>query len=431
MENKKIIIATGIFPPEIGGPATYTEKLAQELKNRGFETGVITYFNPVNYEIDNQEVNMSFSRCGLAAASAKKTCSPPLKLSFCNSKFNLGSESKKYDFPLIKISRRFPLGIRHFLYFWRLLKIAKDFDVIYAQCPVSSGLPACCAAKILDKKFALKIVGDYAWEQAKVNYNIRESIETFQNRKDYPFKIKILKFLEKWVAKNAKQIIIPSNYLKNIIVQWGVRQDRIKVVYNSIENAVIFSDLNKEEAQNKIKIKGNIFLSAGRLVPWKGFDVLIKIMPELLTKNIRFKLVIAGSGPEEDNLKNLIKDLHLENYVFLIGQINHSEMAYYFKAADLFVLNTGYEGLSHIILEAMRYELPVVTTQIGGNPEIIEHNYNGLLAEYNNKKELIKAIWNLWQDKESQNRFTENSKKVLEKFTFERMFKETLEVLNK
>ena len=383
-ENKKIIIATGIFPPDIGGPATYTEKLAGELKRRGFEVSVITYSN-----------------IGL----------------------------KNDNFPLVRISRKYPKGLRHFLYFWRLLKMAKDADIIYAQDPISSGLPARLAAKILDKKFILKIVGDYAWEQAKVNYNIRESIETFQNKKDYPLKIKILRFLEKWVAKSAGQIIVPSDYLKNIIRQLGVEADKIRVIYNSIDNLDFSDNLNKEEAQDKIGIKGDILLSAGRLVPWKGFEGLIKIMPDLLNENIRFKLVIVGSGPEKEKLENLISELNLKNYVFLVGQIEHSEMLYYFKAADLFILNTNYEGLPHILLEAMQYNLPIITTPIGGNPEIIKNNDNGLFVEYNNKSELKKAIWNLWQDKESQKKFTENSRKVLEKFSFEEMINKTMESL--
>ncbi len=385
--GKKIIIATGIFPPDIGGPATYSEKLAQELDKQGFEVGLITYKDP------------------------------ELKL-------------QRYNFLLKKVSRRYPVGIRHFLYFWRLLKMAKNFDVIYAQCPISSGLPACLVAKILKKKFVLKIVGDYAWDQGKIKYNIRESIETFQNKNKYPGKIRFLQFLERWVAKKADQIIVPSNYLKMIVGKWKVDLDKIKIIYNGIKNKE-GEILNKQQAQNKIGIKGDILLSVGRLISGKGFDGLIKIMPELLKINIRFKLVIIGSGPEETKLKNLIKELNLKNYVFLIGSIEHQKMGDYYYSSDLFIFNTIHEGLSHTLLEAMQYELPIITTPVGGNPEIIQNNYNGLLVEYNNKREFKKAIWNLWNDKESQKKFQDNSKKVLEKFTFEKMINNTLEILVK
>lgn len=385
-EKPKIIIATGIFPPELGGPATYSERLAMELKRRGFDISLITYFNS-------------------------------------------GVISKKYDFSVIKIYRLYPAGLRHFFYFWRLLKIAKDADLIYAQCPISSGLPAYLASKVLKKKFVLKIVGDYAWEQAKVRYEIREGIETFQNKKTYPRSIRILRWLEKRIAKGADQIIVPSYYLKKIVAGWGVDSDKINVVFNSIEDIVIDNKLNKVEAQSQIGMEGDILFSAGRLVSWKGFDILIKIMPDLLKKNVRFKLVIAGSGPEESNLKNLISSLRLENYVYLIGGVEHLSMPIYFRAVDLFVLNTKYEGLSHILLEAMRNNLPIITTNIGGNPEIIKHNYNGLLIEADNKEELKNSIWNLWQDEQLKKEFIGNSQKVLEKFTFEKMIEETIKVL--
>lgn len=387
-KNKKIIIATGIFPPDIGGPATYSEKLAKELKNKNFDVQVITYSDS-------------------------------------------GAKHESYNFPLTTVSRRYPQGLRHFLYFWRLIKLIKDADIIYAQCLISSGLPACLAAKYFKKKFILKIVGDYAWEQGGVRWGVKDSIEIFQIRKEYPWQVKLLKFLERWVAKNASVIITPSNYLKSIVEGWKIDPEKIKVIYNSFDGLNFSCDLNKDEAQNKINIKGDILLSVGRLVPWKGFDTLIKIMPELLTRNIRFKLVIVGSGPDEEKLKNLIDALNLKNYVILAGQIDHKNLPCYFKASDLFVLNTNYEGLSHILLEAMHLNLPIITTAIGGNPEIIEHNHNGLLVEYNNRKELKKAIFDLWENKELQKKFQENSKKILESFTFERIIKDTLEILFK
>ncbi len=407
-ENKKIIIATGIFPPDIGGPATYSEKLAKELKKKNFDVQIITYSDS-------------------------------------------GKKCESYDFPLTTVSRRYPQGLRHFLYFWRLIKLIKDADIVYAQCLISSGLPACLAAKYFKKKFILKIVGDYAWEQGGVRWGIKDSLEIFQIKKDYPWQVKFLKFLERWVAKNASVIITPSNYLKSIIEGWKIDPEkihpvkspscgelaegelfnRVKVIYNSFDGLNFSCDLSKEDAQNKINIKGDILLSVGRLVPWKGFDTLIKIMPELLTRNIRFKLVIVGSGPDEEKLKNLIDALNLKNYVILAGQIDHKDLPCYFKASDLFALNTNYEGLSHILLEAMHFNLPIITTNIGGNPEIIEHNHNGLLVEYNNRKELKKSVIDLWENEELQKKFQENSKKVLEKFTFEQMIEDTLKILFK
>ena len=147
-----------------------------------------------------------------------------------------------------------------------------------------------------------------------------------------------------------------------------------------------------------------MIISAGRIEPWKGMDTLKEIMPDLLKQNPKFKLIIATKLP-------------------------HKELMGYFKASKMFVLNTAYEGLSHIILEAMACELPVITTDVCGNPEIIKDGYNGLLIEYNNKKQLKETILKLWKDKKLQNKFIENAKKTLEKFKLREMINKTIKVL--
>ena len=97
--------------------------------------------------------------------------------------------------------------------------------------------------------------------------------------------------------------------------------------------------------------------------------------------------------------------------------------------SGIFVLNTGYECFSHIILEAMAMSLPVITTNVCGNPEIVKDEQNGLLVEYNDKKQLKEAILKLWKDKDLQRKFIKNGKETLEKFTLEKMIDETIRAL--
>jgi len=318
----KIVLATGIYPPDIGGPATYVERLAKEL---------------------NQPV-ISYSR-----------------------------KLKKY-----------PKGLKHFLYFLGLLWLARSSDVIYAQNVTSAGLPALLAAKLLKKKFVLKVVGDAAWEQ----------------RKNY------LKGIQSYVAKGADQIIVPSQYVKKMVASWGALENKIHVVYNAVENGSRLA-ISKEDAKEKIGIKGDIILSVGRPVPWKGFDDLRAIMPDLLKENPNFRLVIVG----EDKM------------------VPHDQMPYYFKAADIFVLNSGYEGLSHVILEAMQLGVPVVASNMGGNPELIENGVNGFLVEYKNQNQIKEAILKIWRDRELQNKFIQNSREKLKDFTWENLVEKTVQVL--
>ncbi len=379
----KIILATGIFPPDIGGPATYCEKLAEEFQRRGIEIEIICYSDVKKYG--------------------------------------------DYEFPVIRVSRRYPKLMRHFLYFLGLFRMSKDTDVIYTQNPTSAGFPALLVANILGKKLILKVVGDAAWESYANKTQKFDSLEVFQKKK-YDFFSESLRKIQKFVAKNTDKIITPSQYLKNIICGWGVPKEKIEVVYNALEKSSGFS-ISKKEAKEKIGIEGDIILSIGRLAPWKGFDILIDVFPDLSRGNPDFKLVIVGEGEERKNLELKIKSLKLENNVKLIGRVGHQDIPSYFRAADVFVLNSGYEGLPHVVLEAMQLGVPVIASNRGGNPELIKNGFNGFLVEYNNKEQIKNKLLKLWQNKALQEKFVNNSKEKLKKFSWENLIEKTLKIL--
>ena len=113
----------------------------------------------------------------------------------------------------------------------------------------------------------------------------------------------------------------------------------------------------------------------------------------------------------------------------LVGRVSHQEIPFYFKAADIFVLNSGYEGLSHTILEAMTLGTPIVASAQGGNPELIKDSFNGFLIEYNNQEHLKGAILKLWQNKELQEKFVRNSEEKIKQFNWKNLAEQTLEIL--
>ena len=362
----KLIIAAGIYPPDIGGPATYSELIAREFSKKGIQVSVICYS-------DNEQRTPA-----VAPAVAGQA----------------GQAVNSEQFLVKRILRKHAKPIRYFLYFWNLLKLARGADVIYVQGPLGAGLPAMWVSRILNKKLVIKIVGDYAWEQGGNQFGVKDLVEPFQKKK-YNCKIERIRKIQKKVVKNADKIIVPSRFLKKIVNGWGIDEEKIKVIYNSF---------SKPEKIKSVELDGEVIISAGRPEPWKGMDTLREIMPDLLKENPKFKLIIATKLP-------------------------HSELMGHFKASKIFVLNSGYEGLPHIVLEAMACDLPVIVSNVGGNPEVVEDGYNGLLVEYNNKKELKDAILKLWRDKELQNKFIKNGKKTLGRFGLEKMINKTIEVL--
>ncbi|MFH0853881.1 MAG: glycosyltransferase family 4 protein [bacterium] len=430
----KLIIATGIFPPDIGGPATYSKKIMEEFLKHGWDVKVLTYANLRECERESTRTE------GTAAEES---------------------------FKVIRVSNAHNVFARYFLYTWNLYKLAKWADLIYAQGPVSEGLPAYIASKLAGKKFVLKVVGDPAWERflaikrENKNLEIEKSknlefgkfvdLEKFQDMNDVPFKIRILKLIERMVANNADRIITPSKYLKSIVMGWGVDLGKIDVVYNAADeiddqkvkleegqeeiincpSAKILAQAGKLEIGN-LRLDGDIILSAGRIVQWKGFDLLVDIMPELLAVNPKFKLVIVGDGPGMASLKSKVKSQKLcENGIIsLTGKLEHKELLDLMKKSKVFILNSGYEGLSHVIIEAMQKGLPCAVSNKGGNPELVEDNKTGLLFEYNNMDEIKNAIIRLWRDDNLRERVVSGSYEKIKKFNYERMIIEIEKILN-
>lgn len=364
-KNKKrkinILIATGIFPPDIGGPATYSKLLLQELPKRNFNVSLLSF------------------------SHFRDKC---------------------------------PKVISHFLYFLNILKLGRKTEIIYVQDPVSVGLPVALANFFLRKKMLLKIVGDYAWEQGCQRFDVKDFLDDFSVKyKDYSWPVKILKKIQLFSARRAKNIIVPSNYLKKIVSNWGVNPDKIKVIYNAFDG--INCDFAKEELRRDLNLdfEDRIIISSGRLVPWKGFNILIKAFKDFNSKYPKSKLLIAGEGGERENLLNLIKDLKLENKVILLGKLDRNLLMKYLKTSDLFVLNTSYEGFSHQLLEVMALGLPLLTTRVGGNVELVTDRENGLFFDFNDLDKITELMFEFFSDSVLRYKLSENSKKRIEDFT--------------
>src|SRR3990167_1949017 len=158
--------------------------------------------------------------------------------------------------------------------------------------------------------------------------------------------------------------------------------------------------------------------------------MLIKIMPCLLELKQFTRLVFVGDGPDKKSLESMVKNMGLGQKVFLVGKKSKDELAVYLAAADIFILNSGYEGFSHQILEAMTCGVPVIASAAGGDKEVITQGENGFLVRYNDEFNLVEAIKTVWQDEELRDELGENGKKTVQKFSSEKMINETLKVLN-
>ncbi|MEK7589182.1 MAG: glycosyltransferase family 4 protein [Patescibacteria group bacterium] len=381
---KKLLIITGIFSPEIGGPASYAQIIGKKLAQAHGVT-VITYSSVWSDQGD-----------------------------------------KSLPFAVVRIWKKWPWPVRHAIYAIKVFFAAKNHDLIFALNAINAGPTALVASRFFKKKYIVKIVGDRAWETAIQSGKTNLLINDFQKEPRRGW-IGIIHRIQIWVCGHAARIIVPSIYLSEIVRGWGVSKDAITVIYNGVEFEP--SPLSKEEARKQIGISGNIIVSAGRMVPWKGFRMLIKIMPQLLRVNQFFRLVIIGDGPEFQILQAMVKNLGLDRKVYLVGKKRSEELATYLAAADLFVLNTGYEGFSHQLLEVMAARVPIITTAVGGNREIIQQGENGFLVKYNDEFNLIEAIKTLWAMPDIREKFVEEGSNTLRKLNVTKMENETTALL--
>ena len=381
-----ILIAAGIFPPEIGGPASYALTIAGSLHAKGTPVCVVTYSK-----------------------------------SFNTKKFDV-----QYPFRVIRIWSGWPIWIKHAIFGTKLLAALPNYDMVFALNVWSAGFPARVASRIFKKKFVIKIVGDYAWELAVGKGRTNLLLNDFQKSKKSGWLGMLYKF-QALICKGAHLIIVPSEYLSQVVQGWGIPANKLRVIHNGTDFTP--SRLSKEEARKKLGLTGNIIVSAGRLVSWKGFRMLIKIMPKLNDINQFFQLVIVGEGPDRKNLEMIIANMGLNRKVILAGKRSQAELADYIAAADMFVLNTGYEGFSHQILEVMKAGLPIITTNAGGNVEVVHQGENGFMVKYNDEFNLIEAIRALWNNPEVRDRLVAEGKKTAQYFSVEKMFDETLALL--
>lgn len=361
----RVLIATPLYPPDDGGPATYAQLLHEMLPQKGVQTEVISFSN----------------------------------------------------------FRHHIKGVSHFLYTWKLLRVAKKCDLILTLDPVSVGFPALIVSYLTSKKLVLKMVGDYAWEQGIQRFGVKENLDEFVLKRDYSIAVKFFRFIQKMVAQRAVRVIVPSVYLKGIVSSWGIPKEKITVIYNSFKPDLPTE--GKEKLRLRFGLTAPTIISVGRFVPWKGFKVLMDAVAEVKKQIPDVVLEIAGSGDSKEYVEYAKEKGY--DFVNFLGLVNHAELMKHIRAADCFALNTGYEGLSHVLLETMALETPVVTTNVGGNPELFAQWSKTPLVSYNNSTELTARIFSVLQDKESATDAAKSASAFVASFTEERMIREVAE----
>lgn len=370
---RSVLFATGIFPPAIGGPATYVRTVAPLLAARGWRADIVTYG-----DAKTDPAPAGTTRAVVLAA--------------------------------------LPPGVRHAAYVWRVLRRARRADIVFAMDPVSSGLPASLAAVFARRTFVIKIVGDYAWEQGQSRYGVTDLLDLFQEKR-YGGAVERLRRIQRFVVRRAARVVTPSRYLAGIVRQWGVPEARVRVV----ENAVDAHGLPLAPDAAALAARPPEIVSAGRFLPWKGMAQLVVALPAIRARVPGAHLTLIGDGPERPAVEAEIARLGLGDAVTLTGRLPHGAVLARCAAARVFVLYTGYEGFSHQLVEALAAGTPTVSSDAGGNAEVARHEENALVVRYGNAAALVDAVVRLLGDADLSARIAAAGQRTAAQYTVSRM----------
>lgn len=209
-------------------------------------------------------------------------------------------------------------------------------------------------------------------------------------------------------------IVTVSNANRQFLKTLNIKK-KIEVIYNGI-NLELFNNQDISLCRKELNISKNDFMltSISSLIPRKGFDVLLNAVSKVVKVIPNIKLVIVGSGPLELMCRQLVRELKIENNVLFLGFVEN--FPYHILAAsDVYVSASNAESFGIVYAESMAYGIPVVATNVGGIPEVVENEKTGLLVPPGNADNLADAIINLLRNKELRTTMGQNGRKRVER----------------
>jgi glycosyltransferase involved in cell wall biosynthesis len=331
----RIVFLTGIWPPDIGGPATHGPDFAAFLRDRGHEVQVVT--------MGDQEPTER-----------------PVSVQW--------------------VKRGRPFVVRYPQVAVASYRLARHADVVYATATYAAASAAAAAAR---RPLVAKLVSDPAYERARRYGLFAGTLEAFQA--DRSVRTLPLKRLRTVALRQARRIVVPSRYLAEIAAGWGVERTRIEVLTNPAPAPV-----DVEPAA----LPDGTFVFVGRLTEQKALPVALAALAEVPEA----KLVLVGDGPERASLQRRVGELGLGDRVRFLGSLSRAEALQQLAGARAAVLSSAWENLPHAAVEALSVGTPVVSTAVGGVPEVVHEGENGLLVPAGDPRALAVALRRMLED---------------------------------
>lgn len=370
----RLCVIAGTFHPEPGGPPTYLYHLLPALLERGLEVSVITY---------------------------GETHDPA-----------------DYPYPVTRLTRQVSIPRRLLAFIREVFNQGRRADLLFVS---DYGFPAVVANLFLRKPLTMKIVSDFAWEFCSRHGWTELQVLDFQTAR-HSLRVRLVRAVERWYARQADQVIVPSQHVERLVRGWGVAPQKLQVIYNALPHDLSLTP-PKAQARQELGWPPNvpILVTAGRVAEVKRVDVQLRALAQLDQGH----LFIIGDGPERAEYEQFAGELGLADRVTFTGAWSHDRALMAIRAADIFVLSSSTEGLSHVLLEAMQLDTPRIASNVGGNPELIADQVDGLLVPYEDVDALAGALLDLLDHPDRRQELAQSALNRVNDFSWEALVNKT------
>jgi glycosyltransferase involved in cell wall biosynthesis len=339
----RVLVVSGIWPPDVGGPASHAPDVARFLQSHGHDVEVVT---------------------------------------------TASSSPAPFDTPVHWVSRRLPKGAIHVRTAAEIARRASRADVVYTTGMFGRSSAGAIAAR---RPYVLKLTADPAFERARRRGIVDGDVDQFQDLGGGPA-VRALRVARDFELSHAAHVFTPSAYLGELAVKWGVQRDRVSVLPNP---SPPLPDLAPRDIlRAELGMTGPTLAFAGRLTAQKALGDALQAVAAV----DGVSLLIAGDGDQRASLERRVAELQLGDRVRFLGPLPRDRVIALFRAADASILSSSWENFPHTVVEALAGGTPVLATAVGGVAEVVTDGENGLLVAPGDVDGLARAIRRFFDD---------------------------------
>ncbi len=370
----RALVVSGIWPPDVGGPASHAPDFAGFLHERGWDVAVVT------------------------TASA-----PPADEAYA----------------IHWVSRGLPKGVLHARAAAEIARRAREADVVYTTGMFGRSASGARAAR---RPYVVKLTADPAFERSRRRGETSGTVDEFQ-RGGGGARASLYRHARDLELKGAAHVVCPSAWLRELATTWGVDPARITVLPNPVPASGTLR--SRDDLQRELALNGATLVFAGRLSVQKSLEVAL----EAIAAVDGVTLLVAGEGDERRRLEEHTAKLGLGGRVRFLGPQPRERVVELLHAADAMVLSSSWENFPHTVVESLGVGTPVLATATGGVGEVVSDGVNGLLVEPGDVDALAGAIRRYFGDADLRERLRAAAAPSVADYSRERIFGRLEEIL--